>query len=174
MNLILLGGNGVENKMWIEKIETTLKPLFSTTYIQYYMHWQKGGEMVDINLEANKLSSYAKDIREYVIFAKSAGILITAKAVHDNALRPVKCIFTGIPISWAISKGFDISNWFEGFKDTSLVIQHNEDPFASSKNVSEFITKENMINTNLVELPGNTHDYLEYDRIKKIVADFVY
>ena len=173
MHLILLGGNGPENRAWIEKIETTLKPLFSTTHIQYYDHWQQGGKIIDIDLEVDKLSNYVKCIKEYVIFAKSAGSLVTAKAVQDNTLRPSKCIFTGIPISWSISNSFDISNWFGGFQGTSLVIQHSEDPFASSKNVSEFITKENMINTKLVELPGDTHDYLEYEIIKKIVADFI-
>ena len=173
MDLILLAGNSIDNKEWIEEVESAFKPFFSLTQIQYYDHWQSGKELIDLNKEIKKLTETTKSKKQYVIFAKSAGSLVTLKAIFEKKISPHKCIFIGIPINWAKKYGFDIKKWFKDFDLPSLIIQHTNDPIASIQELSKFLKKETVANCKLVELSGNDHYYSEIDKIKDLTTNFI-
>ena len=122
MNLILLAGNSIDNREWIEEVESVLKPLFYSTQIQYYDHWQSGEELIDLDKEIKKLTETTKSKKQYIIFAKSAGGLITLKAIYQRKISPSRCIFVGIPINWAKKYGFDIAKWFKDFNIPLIII----------------------------------------------------
>ena len=113
MNLILLGGNGVDNKDWIEEIELILKPYFKSTQIQYYDHWKSGTELINLNKEVDKLIKNINLKAKYIIFAKSVGSLVATKAIFDEKILPIKCFFVGVPVHWAYKHNFDINKWFK-------------------------------------------------------------
>ncbi len=172
MNLILLGGNSIDNKKWIEDVETCLKPLFQSTTVISYDHWQTGEWMINLDKEKEKLAQTAKNFGEYIIFAKSAGSLVTVKAIFEKSISPQKCIFAGIPLNWARKSNFDVNTWYKDYSIPTLAIQHTNDPLASSKELSEFLSQLTKT-VKVEELPGDTHDYDELDTIKKLVSDFI-
>jgi len=172
MNLILLGGNSIDNKKWIENVETYLKPLFQSTTIINYDHWQTGEWMINLDTEKEKLTQTAKNLGEYMIFAKSAGSLVTVKAIFEKLISPQKCIFAGIPLNWARKSNFDVDIWYKDYLVPTLAIQHTNDPLASFKELIEFLSQLTK-SVKVEELPGDTHDYDEQDIIKKLVSDFI-
>jgi len=172
MNLILLGGNSINNKKWIEDVESCLKPLFQSTTIINYAHWKAGEGMIDLDKEKEKLAQTAKNLDGYIIFAKSAGSLVTVKAIFEKLISPQKCIFAGIPLNWARKSNFDINAWYKDYSIPTITIQHANDPLASSKELSEFLSQLTTM-VKVEELPGDTHDYNEFDIIKKLVSDFI-
>ena len=173
MNLILLGGNGIDNKTWIEKVEASLKPLFESTKTIYYDHWQSGEWMINLDKEKEKLSEIAKDDGAYVIFAKSVGSLVAVKAIAEKLISPQKCIFVGVPLKWARKNNFDIDSWYQNFPTPTMVIQHSNDPFATSKESLDFFSEKSAQHIKFEELPGDTHDYNEFETIQKLVSGFV-
>ena len=44
MRVILLPGQHISNKEWIENVEKKFQEKFTNTKISYYDHWEKGGE----------------------------------------------------------------------------------------------------------------------------------
>jgi len=172
MNLILLGGNSIDNKKWIENVESCLKPLFQSTTIINYDHWQTGESMINLDKEKEKLAEIAKNLGEYIIFAKSAGSLVTVKAVFEKLISPQKCIFAGVPLKWARKSNFDVDTWYKDYSIPTIAIQHTNDPLASSKELSEFLTQLSKT-VKVEELTDDTHDYNELDTIKKLVSDFI-
>lgn len=172
MNLILLGGTSVENKKWIEDVENLFKPLFKTTKIIYYDNWQTGQWMINLDKEKEKLIKVTKNLDKYVIFAKSAGSIVAIKAIFENKIFPQNCLFVGIPLKWAKKNNFNIDNWFRGFSVPTVILQHTSDPFGSSKEIKDLISNKDITNVELKEIPGNTHDYNEFDFIFNLLDNF--
>lgn len=170
MNLILLAGNSIDNKEWLKKAESVLKPHFDSIQIQYYDHWRLGRDLIDLAKEVKKLAKTTKSKKQYVVLAKSAGNVIASKAIYEKKISPRKCIFIGIPLDWARKHGFDIGKWFKNFSVPSIIIQHSHDPIATPEELSEFLKRENATNYDLVELPGDDHYYQELDKIKDLVV----
>ena len=165
MKLILLPGLSPKNKEWIEAIEEGLSDLFDSTYIQYYGHWSSGGGM-DIDKEEEKLIENVKDDADYVIFAKSAGIGITLKAISEKRIKPKKCIFIGIPFPWRSEH--KITNSIP-----ILFIQQTHDPFQGFKELKESLEKSGLDNYEMREVEGNDHIYSDIGEIKKFVKEFL-
>lgn len=171
MNLILLGGNSRNNKKWIETVEVYIKPFFETTTLLNYDHWQTGEWMISLNKEKEKLVEITKGMGSFAIFAKSAGSLVTVKAISEKLINPDKCIFVGVPLKWARKNNFDVDTWYKNYSTPTLAIQHVSDPFASSQELTEFLTS--LTSTVQIEtLPGDTHDYDEFDTMTKLISDF--
>ena len=172
MNLIVLAGNSIENQPWAEDVKKLFEPYFSSVSIQEYKHWKSDESLLNIDLEVESLKDLAIDCDEYIVFAKSAGSLVTAKAIQMGKISPAKCIFVGIPFDWARTNNFAAEEWLTAITQPTLVIQHSEDPFASARQVSEFIGEIQSDNFVLKEIPGDTHEYREYESIEKMVVDF--
>lgn len=171
MNLILLPGNNKSNKEWIQKIEVELKDLFDSTLIQYYDHWKDNKPIIDLDLELNELVKNNNAVD--VVFAKSAGILLALKAIKNHLIKPKKCIFVGFPINWARINNFDIDIWLENYQIPTMFIQNSEDPAFSFKDLREFLYKKALKNYDIVELPGNSHDYNDISKLRKLIVTFL-
>ena len=173
MNLILLGGNSIENKKWTRDMDQLLKPLFENTKTINYEHWQTDGYLINVDKEKEKLVKTANNFGRYIIFAKSAGSLVTLKAIFENKISPVKCIFVGLPIKWAKKNNFDIDIWLKNYSIPTTILQHTNDPLASSHEVQDYIKQKNVTKTELRELPGDTHDYHEFDLIFDLIKNMM-
>lgn len=173
MDLIILGGNSVDNVKWIEKIEILLKPYFRSTQIQYYEHWKSDLELINLDKEIEKLIENTKSKEQYIVLAKSVGTLVTSKAIFEQKISPIRCFFMGIPINWAYKYNFDIDNWFKNFKPSLTIIQHTNDPITPAQELRNFLKDENAIDYNFIELPGNDHYYQELNKIADLVKNSI-
>ena len=170
MELILLAGNSKLNKEWIEKMGDDLRDLFSSTKIQYYDHWNTEKSLIDFDLEIKKLSTTLQNVKEYCIFAKSAGILLALKYIKSSLIKPKNCIFVGMPINWSRANNFDIDSFIENHSIPTLFIQKKKDTAFSSEELKEFLKQKNVKNHQFVEVEGEDHDYGDVD-IKKIITE---
>lgn len=176
MNLILLPGNSKENKSWIENVEKTLNDIFDTSYIQYYQHWADGSSMIDINFEEDILKSKLIEVpkTEYSVFAKSAGCLLTIKAINDNVLNPKYCIFTGFPSHFARQLEIPFEEYLinASSKSALLFIQKSKDPASSFKELNDMVVKCNLT-CQMEKIPGDNHKYDDLQLLKKIISEFI-
>lgn len=95
MHLILLPGNSSKNKTWIQEVESDLGELFNSTYIHYYMHWEigDGNSLMNFDMELERLAGVVKENPDYVIFAKSAGVILALRGICEGILSPKRCFF---------------------------------------------------------------------------------
>lgn len=174
MNLLLLGGNSVLNRDWVEDVAKNLGDLFDTTQIQYYKHWQENKDLIDFPYEVDALTQKASGLKNYAIFAKSAGTLVTVKAILDGLIKPKFCVFVGIPINWAKDRNFDVDAWFANFSYPALVIQNSNDPACSFIALKKYLEKQGVTNFKLVELPGDSHHYPDLSIIQEEIVKYLY
>jgi len=176
MHLLLLGGNSSSHKDWIIKIEKALKEYFDTSHVHSYKHWETGEDLIKIENEVEDLLSHIKDVddKEYIIFAKSIGAVLAVKAISDNRLAPIKCIFAGFPVNFARENGFDIDSWMKNYKTPTLFFQKSEDPMFSYNELLAWLTLEGVENYKTIQFPGKDHHYEDIDSIKTEVANFIY
>ena len=170
MKLILLGGNNVHNKKWIESARDKLSYLFEESVVLVYEHWKFDGKM-NREKEIEKLSEIVHG--NCVIFAKSAGIGLTLQAIIEKKIKLNKCIFVGLPLSWEEVNGNELSPYFVSYKIPTLFIQKTKDPYASFSDVKKFLDKNKVKNCELKEVSGDDHDYLNIDELKMIIRRFL-
>lgn len=172
MNLILVPGNHKFNKQWIESVKDCFNDIFDVIKIQYYKHWETGQNMIDLEHELQVLVNTTKQLDNYIIFAKSAGIIFALKGIYEKNIRPDKCIFLGTPIQWAKHYNFNIDLWLENYSVPSLFIQKTNDPAMLFKNLERYLEQRKVKNHEIIEIPGNTHDYEDLEKIKILVKRF--
>ncbi len=172
MELIILGGNGVQNRSWIREVAKRLRKSFNKIYTHNYDHWKTGKELIDLDYELNKIVEYLNNKEEYIIIAKSVGAILTIKGICENKIFPKKCVILGLPLSWAIKNRMQLDVWIKGFSTPTLFIQNKLDPLMSSKELKNFLEEEKVINFLFYELNGNTHEYDNVKEIYQIILDF--
>lgn len=173
MELLLLSGNSLSNKPWIEKVERKLKDLFDKTTVIYYRHWEENKPVIQLELEMNRLKEVTDGVKDLVIFAKSVGAVLTIKSVMDGLVRPVKCVFVGLPLLWAKDRDIDVAKWVENYKIPTLFIQQDKDPYLSYDELEKFLKDRKVSNYKLSKVPGHDHDYTDLDLIRRLVKEFV-
>ena len=173
MKLILLAGNSISNKEWIENVEKTLRPLFTETELHYYQHWTTGDGLIDLDRELDLLSKDINDSEKYVIFAKSAGTLLALKGVRENKLSPHKCIFVGTAINWGREKNFSVDEWLLEYSIPTLFIQKTKDPTSTFEELSSLLNECEVKSFTLKEIPGEDHHYDEIESLKMEIKDFL-
>lgn len=174
MNLILLPGNSKSNKEWIDEVRDSLQNLFLSTHVIYYDHWFVDEKKdIDLEVEQRKLVRIAEDLDEYVIFAKSAGSLLAIKSVREGLIHPKKCIFAGHPVNWARYKEFPIEKWIKDFAVPSLFIQKTSDPSFGFFELSNYLHENNVQEFELLEIPGDDHNYEDLELIRREIERFI-
>ncbi|MBI4157758.1 hypothetical protein HY502_02830 [Candidatus Woesebacteria bacterium] len=168
MILLLLGGTHVSNKRWIERVSTSFQDKPYSNQILYYDHWQSGNETIDFQKELNKLLKLTANLKNYLIFAKSVGVLLVLKAVYQGKLDPKRCVFVGTPVFWAHDRGYDVDKWLRGFSVPTLFIQESQDPFIEATGLKKKLKGLNVKNYQFEEVPGNTHNYSHIAKIRKL------
>lgn len=171
MNLITLGGNSPANQFWTEGIEKIFKQNFDQITQIVYNHWQDNKPLIDLDIEVDKLAKKARG-QKAVIFAKSAGILVTLKAIYENKINPTKCLFAGIPIDWAKQNNFDLLSWITNYSTPTLFIQQKNDPFGDFLKLKELLAERQVQNYTLKQIPGNDHSYTDFEEVKKLYLEF--
>lgn len=171
MKIILLGGNSLKNKEWVEGMAVLLKKQYDDVVAFHYLHWKEGGALINLDREIDGLKILLKDCSEYIFIAKSAGSLIALKGIYKNIFSPRVCVFLGLPVLWSRKNGFEIDFWLNGFSVPTLFIQKLEDPAIYAKNLKILLEKVGVSNYSVNTVPGNEHEYSEFsDNVAKIIS----
>lgn len=172
MKIIYLSGNSLDNKVWIKEIKKNFDD-FSEGEILDYDHWQNGNKWIDLKKETEKLKELVKDKKDYNIFAKSIGTILTLKGISENFLKPKKMIFCGFPYQAGVREGLEMR---EILKDLAIPVTfiHNEfDPVGSFEEVVKILNNNPPKNYQLVKvLKNSTHNYENYEGLENIARDF--
>ncbi len=162
MDLLLLSGNSKRGKDWLKKVDAYLSPQFKKTYRHDYAHWNRGEPEIDLDLELQRLSIITKNLSSYMIFAKSAGTVLASKAVALDTLRPKSCLFVGLPLKMIHGQNLPFKKWLGSVNIPIIILQHTSDPFGSFQEVKQYVKAVNQDNIIVNELPGDSHDYSEF------------
>ncbi len=165
MDLIILPGNSVSNRAWAEAVANQVKGMFETIRVVYYKHWEMGEKTIDFDIEDKELIKVTQGLSEYVIFAKSAGTILSLRGINEGILKPVKNVFCGFPLKFGRSLNQNVDEWLPKLRIPTVVIQNTEDPVMTYKEMSEYMESVNQ-KIRAVETGGNTHDYENYEVIK--------
>jgi hypothetical protein len=174
MHLVLLPGNSKYNKEWIDEVRDYLGDLFVSTHVLYYDHWFVEEDIeIDLEVEQKKLLAIVENLDEYVIFAKSAGSLVTIKSIHEKLIEPKFCIFTGHPVNWARYRNYPVEQWIKDYAIPTLFIQKTTDPVFSFKELGEYLQLHNVQNLKLVEQEGDDHHYSDLALLRSEIEAFL-
>lgn len=171
MNLILLGGNNVGNKMWIKSTEKLFKPFFNT-HVLSYKHWETQDEWINPDIEMKRLARLGERLGDYIIFSRSAGTMITLMSNSKGMIKPKKCIFVGIAVKWSEYYDPDYDSWLRDFKIPNMLIQKSFDPAISCEKLRTFLQERQFENYNLKEIPGDDHYYGNIEELRDMTVDF--
>lgn len=134
-HLIVLPGNSLKNKAWGELMLAEYRAQFDSAFMLEYDHWVSGEAAIDFGREEQKLRAHVAalpPLTEIVLFAKSAGSLLAFLAIHHGAMKPVSCVFFGIPFDLAAT---DIckDDWspVDAFSIPAIAFHNAADPTAN-------------------------------------------
>ncbi|MFZ2193521.1 MAG: hypothetical protein WAV31_04735 [Candidatus Moraniibacteriota bacterium] len=173
MKLIILPGNGQANKEWADDAGQAFLDIFEDQYEQYYSHWDTGEEIINLDIELKKLKENIGNEKEYIVFAKSAGSLLSIYGVFDGDVKPKRCIFVGLPISWAKENNFPLEIWLEKYDILTVIIQNSNDPYTPFEEVQEMIQRLDKKNIKVIEILGNNHKYDDFELIKNKIKNLL-
>ncbi len=173
MDLILLSGESISNKTWIEEVDKSLQGLFDKTKILYYSHWRSGKEYIELDEEFSKLPDLVIDLKSYSVFAKSIGSVLSLRGIAEKVLHPEKCIFVGpaLIIGEKTVPGFQ--QWIKDFSIPTLYITKTSDPVAPAKELRDLLKRYHVQNYSFVEIPGDNHKYENITKIITLVNNFM-
>lgn len=185
MNLIILPGNSPLHKTWTPIIhelilrisKETLKALFEEIVEVSYDHWETNQPLLNFDLELEKVVKLVNTEKfksnNYAIFAKSVGTLITLKGIFDKNLNPAKCVFLGVPLTFAKENKYNYEAWLKNYSVETLFIQQKDDPYCSFEDLKTQLQNLNVTNFSLKEVEGNNHHYDNYSEIKELVKSLL-
>lgn len=128
---------------------------------------------MDFDIELNHLADYLKGKREYIIFAKSAGVALALKGISEEKINPARCIFLGTPVNWAKENNIQIEEWIYRLKANSVFVQKKDDPAISAGKLKEFLDKNRVRNYIFKEIHGDNHHYDDISQIRKFMIEFL-
>lgn len=177
-HLLVLPGNSVHNRTWGEVMLEHYGAQFGSAKMVSYEHWESGSPIIDFDVELMKLRELDTqplfDAAELVIFAKSAGSLLTFVAAAEGVLKPTKCVLFGIPFEMA-AQGIFKDDWsaVQEFKVPTLVFHNHDDPTAQYS-YTKATLGQYLPHAELVTTVGDDHwygDTATYDaHIKQFLA----
>ncbi len=175
INLIIIPGNGPTNKEWAEKARDYFAKDFKSVTVQYYDHWSKGAELIDMDTELKKLTDTINtSLGQIVILAKSIGTVLAMYTIHSKVVdssRIAKCIFVGLPPVWARTNGFDIDGWSADYTIPTTLIQNDQDPVATANDIRKEQLSGKFTSLKLVEQRGDDHVYEDFSGIEKYLLN---
>ena len=167
-NIIILGGNSSNNIKWIKDMEELYKINYNV-YTIYYDNWKDNSD-INLDNELLKLKELTKDLKRYIIIAKSVGIILTLKGIIENIISPKQVIFLGLPLYICLKENIEIEDMLNKCNNIKiLVIEQKYDPVGNSKDVKNILNK----NIDFKEIDGKDHYYGEIEYIKNII-DSIY
>ncbi|MFA5132396.1 MAG: hypothetical protein WC444_03680 [Candidatus Paceibacterota bacterium] len=170
MKLIIVPGNSLMHKEWSLKAKEVLSEFFDEVHVLFYSHWETEGSVLDFDVELDKLVSLTKNIGEYMVFAKSAGSLLTMRGVHEGVIDPKKCFFLGVPFVWAHKNNFPVEYWVKNFSIPTRIIQQEFDRTCSALELEKFLKEYAISNYTMKVIPGEDHYYSDWEDITREVG----
>ena len=174
MDLVLLSGTSLKNKEWIEKVEYAVRENFDETRIQYYKHWETGGDDIDFEYEFSKLADTVDGFDKYCIFAKSAGTILTLRGVHEKIINPKRCVFCGTALPFGKRIGQDVDDWLADYTVPTFFIQKSQDPAMGFNDLERYIERSGAKNFEFKEVDGDNHHYGDLKLLKSAIIDFCF
>jgi hypothetical protein len=168
MNALFLSGESLYNKTWIEQVVDKLSPLFETSVLHTYRHWEQGGG-IDFEYELPRVIEEASDLKPYVIFAKSAGSVLSMLGVARGVLDPQYCVFVGVPLTLAKRTDDSLAAWARSYQRGSLFIQNDHDPVTGANELAEYLAGLKLKDSELITLPGDSHSYPDLATVFQLV-----
>lgn len=164
-NLLILGGNTSNNLDWIYKFTKEFKKNNKVKNIKYN-HWNTNN-LLDFEVETNKVINELKEFKEYSIIAKSVGSIITLKAIKNNLIKPKNLIILGLPLRYIERNEIDINELLNYAKTKThiIIIQQKDDPIGKYEEVTKLISKD----IKVISIPGHYHIYGNVKLIKEII-----
>jgi hypothetical protein len=173
MDLLLLPGNGKAGGEWLPRVEQALAGSFDLTRMLGYRHWSTGESEIDLDHEVSQAAEKAMDLGRYGVFAKSAGTMVTALATASGKLTPEWCLFAGLPLVMINNHGLPAKSWLEATHFPITIVQNDSDPYGSYEEVNDFLQTLDRPNIEVLEAPGNTHDYTDFNLLKSLADQLV-
>jgi alpha-beta hydrolase superfamily lysophospholipase len=170
MQLLLLGGYSTRNKPWIHEVGDALAPLVERCVVHEYAHWSGEGQDMDFAAELAAIAEEAEHLDDYVVFAKSIGIVLTVEAMSRGLLAPRICVFAGLPLSTAVvERGQAFARQLARLQCPLVFVQNNADPLGSYEAVKQYLERAGATQAMTVELPGDTHHYGDVGKLRTVV-----
>lgn len=152
MKTIILPGYSPRNKVWADEVKKNLE---GEAFVHEWEHW-KGGAM-SVKRELERMMAEV-GTEELSIIAKSVGTRVAMQFLLRKTNKIEKIILCGIPTVSDENAQLFIQA-LENFPPKNIIVFQNEkDPFATSKEVKEFMGKANS-EISVIGKPANTHDY---------------
>lgn len=175
MHLIILPGNSKQfNEVWLDESAEQYGELFESVTKHVFHHWENNTENISVSNEVEKLAEEANKLEgEYMIFAKSAGTVVTTKAIAEGKINPVKCVFVGAPWDSFAQEQGNFDEWVKSLTMPLIFIQQTNDMFFKHAQLEELLEKYQLPDYELIEIEGENHAYDNYDFIKNLLSDFI-
>jgi predicted alpha/beta-hydrolase family hydrolase len=175
VNVIYLSGESIRNKTWIYELQTQLSPLFNKTVVLEYSHWSTDSTDINLETELEKLASITQNNKDYIIIAKSIGSVLATEAISKKLAHPIKCIFLGVPVNVIEKYNYHFANYLESIQCPVLFIQNKNDPTGKCDQLVDLLNSANIPNLqyNVLELPGDKHDYVDYQTLYQLTKVFI-
>lgn len=173
MNLLIIPGNSEQNKVEAVAMKTLLAPLFDSVHVHEYHHWSTGEPLIDFDMEFGRLRKLGEEQTFDVVLAKSVGITLGARAIHDALLSPKKCIFVGSSFPWAGTHGFQPDTWLTDFSLPTLFIQQRDDFIMPISELRSYIDQKRISNATVKEVSGENHAYEANEQLLEWIQDFL-
>lgn len=175
MDALILGGNSPHNSEWVQQLKAAMTPLFANVAVHDYAHWASAGSTLDFEHELRAVQREARALNDYVLIAKSLGTLLALKGMADNTLKPDKVVFLGMPLDYIRQHTMEheFEGWLHTVTEPMLLIQNDHDPVASATELDRYI--KTVVSPSLItfaELPGSTHDYVDFAQLQALVHRF--
>lgn len=173
MKAILLGGQNILNREWVENIKKRLDSKFDEVLIQEYKHWQNNEPKADVVYESDQLlSTIGKIDGDYCVFAKSIGSVIFFNASKSLAHKPKFAILFGVPKQMAFEAGYDFVDLKNRVDFSVEIYQKRHDPFGNFEDLKVIAGKTVRVNEYVGPgEPDNDHDYANLEYIEALIAN---
>jgi predicted alpha/beta-hydrolase family hydrolase len=119
--------------------------------------------------EIAQAAQLAEGLDDYVVVAKSIGSVLTTLAISRGLLHPQRCLFMGFPLRVVLDEFPQTGDALTQLPST--VFLHNEhDPLGASDAVRSYLAEHAPHKYELQTLPGDTHDYVNYNLIARLAG----
>jgi len=98
--------------------------------------------------------------------------VLTAQGIHEGVLAPSACLLTGLPLGIIKPDGLQTGAWLTASTMPILIVQNTNDPVGSFADVQAHLGALPPSHS-LVELPGDTHDYNDLDKLKALMVQLL-
>jgi hypothetical protein len=167
--LLLLPGNDPRQREWGRAVEAALRDLLGTGQILEYTHWDDPDTpTIDFEKELGRLKDALDERRDWILFAKSAGVMLGLMAVRQGLLSPQAAVLVGTPLS--AGQPVDIGPWISSLPGYALYIQQESDPVGSAADLDALLSDCQGCRYDLVVLPGDSHHY-DVEELRGVVSD---